>query len=144
MFQSVSASTVQVKCLTGCRLLPPCVASQPIPSNLLSDVLQLIETECPYLSTTMGGFNSMGQEAPITWECSCDICIIATRKTWHCNIYLFVQSARWFGVHGHCMLWASWSCSYVIKRFRNSDLVDWIRPWFSEDVFNMKKNRNTI
>lgn len=56
-------STVQVTRLTfSCNSVPPDVASHPIPSGSVDDV-QLTETESPYLTTTLGGLSSTGQEA---------------------------------------------------------------------------------
>lgn len=97
MVHCVSLATVQVKWLTFSKPVPPIVASQPIPLNWLTDVLQLIETGSPYFTTTLGGLSSMGQEACTPKECIYmrHISIIVTRKTFHCNACLLViQSIR--------------------------------------------------
>ena len=45
------------------RGTPPYGDSQPIPSVWFDDELQLTEMESPYLTTTLGGITSIGQEA---------------------------------------------------------------------------------
>jgi hypothetical protein len=59
----MSLLTVQVTRFTfPCKPVSPYVASHLIPSGSVDDV-QLTETESPYLTTTLGGLSSTGQEA---------------------------------------------------------------------------------
>lgn len=64
IIQSCRESTFQETNLASdISPVPPYGDSQPIPSGLATDVLQLIETGSPYLTTTLGGLSWMGQEA---------------------------------------------------------------------------------
>lgn len=63
MLQSVSLLIVQVKKLTLVKPVPPSVLSQPIPLDWFVSALQLMVTESPYLTTTLGGLSLMGQRA---------------------------------------------------------------------------------
>lgn len=94
MVHCVSLSTAQVKWLDVFKFVPPIVASQPIPSNWLADVLQLIDTGSPYFTTTLGGLNSMGQEACTPKECIHMFCISYSVS----KDYMFDKSLLWLGI----------------------------------------------
>lgn len=144
MLHSVRFSTFQVEWLTSSIALPPCEASQPIPTIPSNVMLQLTETVSPYFTTTLGGLNLRGQEActPKEWiNVSVQCLSFITWATYW--LYVCVKS------HSRCLCFVnkmkkspiSWTDESKLETKAGHHRVKW-HPWGLKSIDRCKKKSN--